>query len=173
MKNLVFFLALIVMAAPAHAQMQVDVGVPAAQGRQCYTQEEAEAEQAIRIHSELMVIALNCQHMTPRGWKNFYQQYREITARNATLIGGYENVLINYFALAGRPNPELAFHDMRTNFANKVSTDAARMRPDIFCATYAPRLPKVEKMSGADLKSWAMDASRKQRGLHPMCGQGR
>lgn len=172
MKNLVLIMALILSSAPARAQMQVDVGVPGLSGRQCYTAEEAEAEQAIRIHSELMVIALNCQHMTPRGWKNFYQQYREITARNATLIGGYENILINYFALAGRPNPELAFHDMRTNFANKVSTDAARMRPDIFCATYAPRLPKVEKMSGADLKSWATDASRKQRGLHPMCGAG-
>ncbi len=169
MKKVVLFLAVALMAMPAMAQMKVDVGVPGLAGRNCYSPEEAEAEQAIRIHSELMVIALNCQHMTPRGWKNFYQQYREITARNATLIGGYENILINYFALAGRPNPELAFHDLRTNFANKVSTDAARMRPDIFCSTYAPRLPKVDKMTPADLKSWALDASRTQRGMVPLC----
>lgn len=165
---LVFALAL-TLATPAFAQMKVDVGVPGLSGRQCYTPEEAEAEQAIRIHSELMVIALNCQHMTPRGWKNFYQQYQEITNRNAGLIGSYENILISYFAVAGRPNAELAFHDMRTNFANKVSTDAARMRPDIFCSTYAPRLPKVDKMTEADLRSWARDAARTQASLHPPC----
>ena len=154
--------------SPAVAQMKVDVGVPGLAGRQCYTPEEAEAEQGIKIHSELMVIALNCQHMTPRGWKNFYQQYQEITARNAPLIGGYENILINYFALAGKPNPERAFHDLRTDFANKVSTDAARMRPDIFCANFAPRLPKVDKMSSADIKGWATGAA-KNGSSRPLC----
>ena len=29
----------------------------------CYSRKEAEAEQGIRIHSELMVIGLNCAHM--------------------------------------------------------------------------------------------------------------
>lgn len=160
MKKFVFAVSMFLMAAvPAFAQMKVDVGVPGLKGRTCYMPEEAEAEEGIKIHSELMVIALNCQHMTPKGWKNFYQQYREITARNADLIGGYENVLINYFALAGASNPEVSFHNMRTSFANQVSTDAAKMRPDIFCATYAPRLPKVDRMSTADLKGWAKSAS--------------
>jgi hypothetical protein len=169
MKNILLSILLCCLAFPAFAQMKVDVTVPGLQGRRCYTPEEAEAEQGIRIHSELMVIALNCQHMTPRGWKNFYQQYQEITARNANLIGGYENVLINYFALAGKPNPERAFHDMRTDFANKVSTDAARMRPDIFCSQYAQRLPKVDKMSMAELKNWAATASIQRPPSAPMC----
>ena len=78
MKRFLLCVSLCLLAVPAQAQMKVDVGVPAATGRQCYTQEEAEAEQGIRIHSELMVIALNCQHMTPKGWKNFYQQYQEL-----------------------------------------------------------------------------------------------
>ena len=169
MKRFLLCVSLCLLAVPAQAQMKVDVGVPAATGRQCYTQEEAEAEQGIRIHSELMVIALNCQHMTPKGWKNFYQQYQQITARNADLIGGYENILINYFALAGKSNPELAFHDMRTNFANKVSTDAAKMRPDIFCANFAPRLPKVDKMSTADIKAWAADINPAHPVSRPFC----
>lgn len=171
MKKFWLCFALCLTAVPAWAQMKVDVGVPAAKGRQCYTREEAEAEQGIRIHSELMVIALNCQHMTPKGWKNFYLQYQQITARNSALIGGYENTLINYFALAGRPNAELAFHDMRTNFANKVSTDAAKMRPDIFCANFAPRLPKVDKMSTAEIKAWASEFSPSHPVSQPMCQQ--
>lgn len=166
MKKFLLCAMLCLIAAPAHAQLEVGVPVAGEGGRQCYNRDEAEAEQGIRIHSELMVIALNCQHMTPPGWKNFYQQYQEITARHAALIGGYENVLINYFALAGKPNPERAFHDLRTSFANKVSTDAAQMRPDIFCSQYAPRLPKVDKMSSAEIKTWAADFRSPSR---PLC----
>ena len=166
MKKFVLCALLCLMAVPAHAQLEVGVPVAGAGGRQCYSRDEAEAEQGIRIHSELMVIALNCQHMTPPGWTNFYVQYQQFTARNASLIGNYENVLINYFALAGKPNPERAFHDLRTSFANKVSTDAAQMRPDIFCAKYAPRLPKVDKMSTAEFKAWAADF---QSPSHPLC----
>ena len=169
MKKFVLSMLLCLIAIPAQAQLEVPVRVEGAGGRKCYTREEAEAEQGIRIHSELMVIALNCQHMTPRGWKNFYVQYQEITARNANLIGGYENTLINYFALAGRSNPERAFHDLRTDFANKVSTDAAQMRPDIFCSQYAPRLPKVDKMSTTDFKAWAADINPGHPVSHPLC----
>ena len=157
-------------ASDVMAQMQVDVGVPGLAGRKCYTPQEAEAEQGIKIHSELMVIALNCQHMTPRGWKNFYQQYQEITRNNANLIGNYENILINYFALAGKPNPERSFNDMRTDLANKVSTDAAKMRPDVFCANFATRVPKVAGMSMAEFQRWAANASS-SGASRPLCQQ--
>ncbi len=169
MKKIWLSLSLLLLSFPAQAQMKVDVGVPAEKSRSCYTRDEAEAEQGIRIHSELMVIALNCQHMTPKGWTNFYQQYQHITSRNSSLIAGYENTLINYFALAGKQNPERAFHDLRTSFANKVSTDAASMRPDIFCATYAPRLPKVDKMSMAEIKAWAANIDAAHPVSVPMC----
>lgn len=37
----------------------------------CYRAGEAEAEQGIRIHSELMVIGLNCQHMATANGRIF------------------------------------------------------------------------------------------------------
>lgn len=135
----------------------------------CYSAKEAEAEQGIRIHSELMVIGLNCQHMTPRGWKNFYQQYREITNRHKDLFSQYEETLIAYNSRNGSGNAERELHDMRTNFANKTSTDAAKMRPDVFCANYAPRIPKVAQMSRTELKQWAASASTTQRLSKPIC----
>ena len=134
--------------------------------RSCYTQAEAEAEQGIRIHSELMVIGLNCQHMTPRSWKNIYAQYRDITSKHSSLLAGYERTLINYYQQAGARNPERSLHDMRTAMANKVSKDAARMRPDVFCATFAQRIPKVAKMSHADFRNWASNAPQTST---PMC----
>lgn len=157
MKRALVFLILLVFSMPAYA-----IG-------DCYSPAEAEAEQGIRIHSELMVIALNCQHMTPKGWKNFYQQYQEITARNSSLISGYESTLIGYYTREGVADPERKFHDLRTNFANKVSTDAARMRPDVFCATYAPRLPKVDRMSAADFRRWAANIVPGRPVSAPVC----
>lgn len=126
--------------------------------KNCYSAKEAEAEQGIKIHSELMVIGLNCQHMTPRGWKNFYQQYREITSKNSDLFASYEETLINYYADSGDKNPEGRLNDLRTSMANQVSTDAAKMRPDIFCATFAPRIPKAAQMTRDDLRQWASSA---------------
>lgn len=151
MRVLLFAMAILLISAPAFA-------------KGCYTPAEAEAEQAIRIHSELMVIGLNCQHMTPRGWKNFYTQYREITSKNQSLLSGYEKTLIS-----ANGGSERSIHDMRTAFANKTSTDSARMRPDVFCATYAPRIPKVAQMSRDEFKQWAATSAQSQNSTKPMC----
>jgi hypothetical protein len=144
MRLLFSLIALIFMSTPVMAS--------------CYSAEEAEAEQAIRIHSELMVIGLNCQHMTPRGQQNFYSQYRAITNRHADLFSNYENTLVNYFSKNGG-NAERKVHDLRTSFANRVSTDAANMRPDVFCSNYVRRLKQVNRMSRAELQQWAATAA--------------
>ena len=141
---------------------------PAA-ARGCYSPAEAEAEQGIRIQSELMVIGLNCQHMTPRGWKNFYTQYRELSNRYADLFAGYEETLIHFYEKQGDGNPEGRIHDMRTQFANKVSKEAAQMRPDIFCATFAGRIPEAAKMSRADFKRWASTPYGNYPVSYPSC----
>lgn len=147
----------------------ITLSSPAFAAAGCYNAQEAEAEQGIRIHSELMVIGLNCQHMTPSGWKNFYQQYREITTRHKDLFSQYEETLISFNSRNGSKNAERQLHDMRTNFANKTSTDAAKMRPDVFCANYAPRIPKVAQMSRAELKQWAASTATSQRLSKPIC----
>ena len=134
-----------------------------AQAKSCYSQAEAEAENAIRIHSELMVIGLNCQHMTPRGWKNFYQEYREITARHQDLFASYEKTLIK-----ANGGSERKMHDMRTSFANQTSADIARTRPDVFCAAHSPRIPKVGQMSREEFKQWAA-SSASGRSTKPLC----
>ena len=121
----------------------------------CYSKDEAEAEQGIRIHSELMVIGLNCQHMTPKGQKNFYYQYKEFTADHGALFANYESTLIRYFTRVGAKDPEGALNRLRTQFANKISGDAAKMRPDLFCSHYAPRIPKAAAMSDSQVRSWA------------------
>ncbi len=121
----------------------------------CYTSQQAEAEQAIRIHSELMIIALTCQHRTPKGQPNLYVQYRNFTSAHSRLLSNYESALIQYYKANRAKDPESDFNTLRTNFANKISNDAARMRPDKFCASFLDRVPRAARMTDADFRKWA------------------
>jgi hypothetical protein len=135
----------------------------------CYTQAEAEAEQGIRIHSELMVIGLNCQHMGARHGMNLYGQYREFTTRHAKLFSTYETMLMNYFKKAGHAKPESSLITLRTNFANKISNDAADMRPDVFCSEYAARIEQAHKMDEKAVRQWAAKIYPSHPVSRPMC----
>lgn len=139
----------------------------------CYTHSEAEAEQGIRIHSELMVIGLNCQHKTPKGQKNYYYQYKEFTARHGGLFAGYETTLINYYARNGDKNAEGRLNQLRTQFANKVSGDAAKMRPDLFCYYYTPRIAKALKMTDMQVRQWASTFFEAYPVSKPLCASAK
>jgi len=149
MKFILSILSVALLSSPALAETRISVGPD------CYTPLEAEAEQGIRIHSELMVIALNCQHLTPPGQENLYSQFRKFTAKNAALFSTYEMLLIKHFQKRGDADPEREMHTLRTRYANKISTDAATMHPDAFCKTYMPRIQKASSMNDTALHKWA------------------
>ena len=135
----------------------------------CYTMPEAEAEQGIRIHSELMVIGLNCQHMYKANGKNLYASYRSFTAENIKLFADYERSLMEYYRRTGAADPEGQLNSMRTIFANKIANDSARMRPDQFCKHYAGRIEKVSAMSQTDIKKWAATFYPSHPTTKPIC----
>lgn len=121
----------------------------------CYTQTEAEAEQAIRIHSELMVIGLNCQNMRFKDGTNLYLRFKQFTAQHSDLFEGYENTLIGYYRRTGARDPVAKLNDLRTLMANNIANDAAQMKPDQFCNRFVPRIFKASQMSRSELASWA------------------
>lgn len=136
----------------------------------CYTNAEAEAEQGVRLHSELMVIGLNCQHLAhAAGNKNLYLAYREFSAAHGKLFAAYETQLLNYFKRTGVSDPEAALHKLRTDLANKISTDAAQMRPDIFCAHYAGRIDQARGMDEGAIRAQAAIPVRSL--TQPACAQ--
>jgi len=121
----------------------------------CYSPKEVEAEQGVRILSELMVISLNCQHLTPKGQENLYTQYKKFALKHENLFSGYENILLSFYAKEGANNPDAYLHEVRTDVANKISKDAAVMRPDSFCKVYAPRIAKASAMPEPKIRKWA------------------
>lgn len=137
--------------------------------KQCYSAMEAEADQGIRIHSELMVIGLNCQHMGKRYGQNLYGSYRQFTANRGDLFAMYERVLMDFFKKRGDSNPESSLNTLRTKYANKISNDAATMRPDIFCAKYAPRIQQASAMKSDDFRKWAAMIFPQHPVSYPLC----
>lgn len=140
---------------------------------QCYTDKEAEAEQGIRIHSELMVIGLNCQHNSTANGKNLYMAYRDFTSVHEKLFVAYEKILLKHFKENGDPNPEASLNTLRTNFANKISNDAARMRPDMFCQRYAPRIEKASVLKYDDVRKWAATIFPSHPVSQPLCASAK
>lgn len=148
------------------------VGTSTARAAACYTIAEAEAEQGIRIHSELMVIGLNCQHLAKAaGNQNLYMAYRDFTAEHARLFAAYETQLMAYFQRTGVRSPESALNTLRTALANRIANDAARMRPDLFCHRYAPRISKAARMDNRSLRKWASTFYPSHPVSKPICDQ--
>jgi len=142
LKNILLFIACLGLCFPAFAA-------------KCYSPKEVEAEQGVRILSELMVIGLNCQHLTPKGQENLYDRYKKFSLKHEVLFSGYENTLLKFYSSEGYDNPEIHLHKVRTDVANKISKDAAIMRPDSFCKTYAPRISKASQMPETKIRKWA------------------
>lgn len=140
-----------------------------ANANSCYSATEVEAEQGIRIHSELMVIGLNCQVMGQRAGLNLYGDYRRFTADHADLFAKYEKIMLAYFNKNGGGKPEAQLNTLRTNFANKISNQVADMRPDVFCSRYAPRIVKASKMSMIDVRKWASTIHESHPVSKPRC----
>ncbi|MGH1455308.1 MAG: hypothetical protein ACRBDI_00850 [Alphaproteobacteria bacterium] len=135
----------------------------------CYGAREAEAEQGIRIHSELMVIGLNCAHMADANGNNLYLEHKKFTNKHEKLFAKYEIILMEYMRKNGDRSPEKSMHTLRTNFANKISSDAAKMRPDIFCKTYSSRIEKATKMDDISVRKWAALPFKGHPVSQPMC----
>lgn len=133
---------------------------------QCYSRAEAEAEQGLRIHSELMVIGLNCMGILKS--PALYGQYQSFTRQNHAMITGWENTMIGYFDRNGG-NGVTQFHDFRTRMANQISGDAARMRPDVFCHNHVRRLAKAMTMNSNDLEQWASTSYSNVPPSRPLC----
>lgn len=137
----------------------------------CYTPEEAAAEQGLRIHSELMVIGLNCQAMKFTDGTNLYAEYRKFTNEHSTLLEGYENTMMGYYRRQGQDDPERSLNTLRTQLANKIADSAVRMKPDRFCNSYAGRIFQAASMDRNTLASWASTIYPSHPVSKPICEQ--
>ena len=155
MKKFCYLIALLALFVPIKAN-----------AASCYSAAEFEAEQGLRIHSELMVIGLTCLKMP--GGHALYGKYQSFTSRHQRLITGYEDTLISYFQRNGAPNAEGQFHTLRTGLANQISKHAIGNVVG-FCQAFAPRLDQALAMDQTKLKRWAQQVWPQSPTSRPVC----
>lgn len=122
-------------------------------GKNCYDVNQFEAEQGLRIHSELLVISLTCQKVP--GYSNLYSKYQQFTKKNKLLLSDYENRLINFHKNNGERSPAKKLHSLRTDLANEISQHAITMSVTSFCTYFGKRVDKALNMEKAVLQKWA------------------
>ena len=135
----------------------------------CYSARELEAEQGIRIHSELMVIGLTCIKM-PDG-QELYDKYQQFTEKNADLIAGYESDLISYYSSEGVTNPENKLNALRTSMANEISRKAIAMSTLSFCEKYGSHIDQALAMDQDKVRRWAQHVWPDQEISEPVCSK--
>jgi len=134
----------------------------------CYSAAEYDAEQAVRLHTELMVIGLTCNSIEAD--RKLFAKYQQFTTKNRTSLLNWEKVLIGHFSQTGKSNPTRQFDDFRTVAANEVAQRSALLTPPVFCQTHSDIVDKALSMSDAELKRYLSSEKADEIGLAPPCG---
>jgi hypothetical protein len=134
----------------------------------CYSQAEYDAEQAVRLHTELMVIGLTCNSIEAD--RKLFVKYQEFTTKHRASLMNWEKVLIGHFRETDKSNPTRKFDDFRTIVANEIAQRSALMTPPVFCQSHSDLVDQALRLSDSDLRRYLSDDKVSPFGLAPPCG---
>jgi|tagenome__1003787_1003787.scaffolds.fasta_scaffold20253243_1 hypothetical protein len=134
----------------------------------CYSAAEYDAEQAVRLHTELMVIGLTCNAIEAD--RKLFSKYQQFTTKNRTSLLNWEKILIGHFSQTGKSNPTRQFDDFRTVVANEVAQRSALLTPPVFCQTHSDIVDHALSLSESDLKRYLSSEKADEIGIAPPCG---
>jgi hypothetical protein len=151
MKKLVLAAALL-----AAGSMQ---GVSAAD-KQCYSAADVEAEQAILLQTNLMVISSACKDTA----------YGEFRARNAGAIIRYQKAMIDHFRRAGSRNAQSEFDRWNTSLANEIALKQGALPMAQVCQQ-AEILKLASTLDEKGLHDYAVAHATTVADSHPKCAK--
>ncbi|QQP91826.1 hypothetical protein IGS68_11730 [Skermanella sp. TT6] len=134
----------------------------------CYSPAEYDAEQAMRLHTELMVIGLTCNSVQQE--RNLFAKYQSFTTKHRTQLMTWEKVLIGHFRETDKSNPTRRFDDFRTVLANEIAQRAALLTPPVFCQSHSDRVDQAMAMTDGELKKYLSTEDAGQIAAAPPCG---
>jgi hypothetical protein len=129
---------------------------------ECYTPQEFEAEQGLRLHTDLEVIMLTCKYDGYR--RPLKNSYAVFLKKYSMQIRQWENMIAQVYASSGGSRGEV-IDNFRTALANQKSHEAGVMSPRQFCIAYANWVPAVAAWSPEQVMNYVRtpDAARQTR----------
>jgi hypothetical protein len=134
-----YFLAglLVICAAPAFA------------GTACYAPEQRQAEQWLRLHTEMMFITVTCrQGSDGQALPDIYVSF---TRKNLPALQKAEQTMTDYYQATANGDPVANLDRMRTLLSNEFGQKAAKMTAPEFCAVYRDKVAQTEALTPAAL----------------------
>jgi hypothetical protein len=132
-------------------------GVSAAD-KQCYSAADVEAEQAILLQTNLMVISSACKDTA----------YGEFRARNAGAIIRYQKAMIDHFRRAGSRNAQSEFDRWNTSLANEIALKQGALPMAQVCQQ-AEILKLASTLDEKGLHDYAVAHATTVADSHPKC----
>jgi hypothetical protein len=134
----------------------------------CYSAAEYDAEQAVRLHTELMVIGLTCNAIEAD--RKLFSKYQQFTTKHRASLMNWEKILIGHFRETDKGNPTRKFDDFRTVVANEIAQRSALLTPPVFCQTHSDIVDQALSLSDSDLKRYLSEGKSGEIGIAPPCG---
>jgi surface antigen len=126
----------------------------------CFWPEEIEADQAVRLQTELMLVGETCREP---GYARFLE-------RNRDALAAYQEILLERFGRErGGEAAEGALQSYMTRLANEASLRAGRNAA--FCAESADLVATVKGMQSNELRVYAAAQATAARPGYPVCAE--
>ncbi|MDD3370610.1 MAG: hypothetical protein PHE27_02165 [Alphaproteobacteria bacterium] len=110
---------------------------PAFAATACYSPKQVQAEQLLRLHSEMMVIAVTCRQASDG--RSLSRAYTGFTRKNVQLIKSAEDTLVAYYKKQ-KGDPVDRLDKLRTKLANEYGQKVAEVSAPAFCAQNRDRV---------------------------------
>ncbi len=100
----------------------------------CYKPAEAEAEQLLRLHSELMVVAITCRQASDGS--DLVRGYTDFTKSHIDVLHDAEQTMKSYYRAQGGGDGVSKLDVLRTKLANEYGKKIADVSAPKFCEGY-------------------------------------
>lgn len=138
----------------------------AAVAGECYTPDEFEAEQGLRLHTDLEVIMLTCKYDGYR--RPLKDSYAIFLKKYSAQIRKWENTIARVYASSGGSRNEV-IDNFRTSLANTKSHEASTISPRQFCITYANWVPAVASWAPEQVMNYIRTPDVARQTRKPLC----
>jgi hypothetical protein len=145
------------------------LSVPAVAAPLCYAPPELEAEQLLRLHSELMVITVTCRYGSTG--QELVPSYTRFTQSNLKDIQNAEQTLIGYYKKNYKGDGVSRLDQLRTRLGNEFGQKIADMSAPTFCAQYRDRVTLLSGYQPAQVSAEATQLSVSAHNYAPVCGK--
>jgi len=123
----------------------------------CYSPAEIEAEQLLRLHSELMVITVTCR--TASRGQDLVSAYTGFTKANIAALHAAEQTMIEYYKKAYGGKGVDKLDRLRTLLANEFGQEIASTSAQAFCDRKRDKVIAMQRADSGALRGEVMAIS--------------